>query len=145
MKVLVKWEKIENSNETSFWSFQGRLPCRDKVIVDVVRTLIEFFWCDNTRASPNQKDVVKRWIGKTNCEPHAKHFLDMTQIQFYKIFLQIFPPIKINQRFFDMTKPFYVKINHTRTTCCWRVHVDFSMHYDVYCYICCTWHTNEIF
>ena len=53
-------EKIENSNETSFWLFQGRPPCKDKVIVDALRTLIKFFWHDNTRASPNQKDVVKR-------------------------------------------------------------------------------------
>ena len=53
-------EKIKNSNETIVWSFQGRLPCKDKVIVDALRTLIENFWFDNTRASPSQKDVVKR-------------------------------------------------------------------------------------
>ena len=59
------------------------------------------------------------------------------------MFLQNFPQIKINQMFFEMKKTFYVKINHTHTTCC-RVHVDFSMHYDVYRYKCCTWHTKEI-
>ena len=53
-------EKIENSNETYFWSFQGRLSHKDKVIVDALRTLIENFWHDTTRASPNQKDVIKR-------------------------------------------------------------------------------------
>ena len=60
------------------------------------------------------------------------------------MFLQRFPQIKINQRFFEMTKPFYVKINHTHTACCCRVHVEFSMHYDVYRYICCPLHTNKI-
>ena len=94
VKALVRWEKIENSNETSFWSFQGRLPCKDKVIVDALRTLIENFWHENTRASPNQKDVIKRRIWKTNREPHAKHFLDMTQTQFYEMFLQRFPQLK---------------------------------------------------
>ena len=121
LKSLVRQKKIENSNETYFLSFQGRPPHKDKVIVDVVRTLIENFWCDNTRASPNQKDVVKRRIGKTNHEPHTIFFLDMIQTQFYEMFLHIFPRIKINQRFFEMTKPFYVKINHTHTTCCCRV------------------------
>ena len=57
-------EKIKNYNETSFWSFQGRLPHKDKVIVDVVRTLIENFWCDNTRASPNQKMLSKDELEK---------------------------------------------------------------------------------
>ena len=81
---------------------------------------------------------------KTNREPHEKHFLDMKKIQFYEMFLQIFPQIQISQSFFEMTKPLYVKINHTHTTCCCRVHVEFSMHYDVYCYIFFTSHTNDI-
>ena len=80
---------------------------------------------------------------KNNHEPHAKHFLDMTETQFYEMFLQIFPQVKISQSFFGMTKPFYVKINHAHTTCC-RVHVDFPMHYDVYHYICCNLHTKKI-
>ena len=70
----------------------------------------------------------------------------MKKIKFYEMFLQIFSQIKISQRFFEITKLFYVKINHTRITCCCRVtHVEFSMHYDVYHYICCTLNTNEIF
>ena len=68
----------------------------------------------------------------------------MIETQFYEMFLQRFPQIKISQRFFEMTKTFYIKINHTCTTCCYRVHVEFSMHYDVYRYICCTLHTNKI-
>ena len=60
VKALVRQAKSENSNETSFWSFQGRLPHKDKVIFNALRTLIEKFWNENTRASPNQKDVIKR-------------------------------------------------------------------------------------
>ena len=60
------------------------------------------------------------------------------------MFLQRFPQIKISQKFSKMKKPFYIKINHTHTTCYCRVHVEFSMHYDVYRYICCTLHSNEI-
>ena len=43
LKAIVRWEKIENSNETSFWSFQGRLPCKDKVIFHALRTLLAIF------------------------------------------------------------------------------------------------------
>ena len=75
---------------------------------------------------------------------HVQFCLDMTQTQFYEMFLQRFSQIKISQRIFEMTKQFYVKINHTCTTCCCRVHVEFSMHYVVYRYVCCTLHTNEI-
>ena len=59
VKALVRREKIENSNETYFWSFQCRLPHKDKFIVNALRTLIENFWHDNKRASSNKKDVVK--------------------------------------------------------------------------------------
>lgn len=34
-----------------------------------------------------------------------------------------------------MSKPFYVKINHSHTTNCCRHHVKFSVHYDVFCQI----------
>ena len=60
VKALVRREKNENPNETSFWSFQGRIPRKGKVIVDALRILTKKNWCDNTRAAPNKKDVVKR-------------------------------------------------------------------------------------
>ena len=63
VKALERQEIIEDSKNTYFCSFQGRLPCKDKYIVDALRILIENLWCDNTRALTNQRDVVKRRIG----------------------------------------------------------------------------------
>ncbi|XP_057857649.2 uncharacterized protein LOC131066816 [Cryptomeria japonica] len=68
----------------------------------------------------------------------------MTQTKFYERFLQKFPQIRISQRFFEMAKPFYIKINHVRTTCCCRMHIEFSMHYDIFHHICSTLHTNNV-
>lgn len=124
--------------------FSGRLPCKDKVVVDALRTLIETFWHDNTRVSPNQRDVVRRQIGSINHEPHVKHYLDMTQTKFYERFLQKFSQIRISQIFFEMVNPFYIKINHVCTTCCCRMHIEFSLHYDIFHHICSTLHTNNV-
>ena len=41
-----------------------------------------------------------------------------------------------------MGKPFYVNINHTRTTCCCRIHIEFSNHFDVFRHICVFLHSQ---
>lgn len=43
-----------------------------------------------------------------------------------------------------MAKPFYIKINHVCTTCCCRMHIEFSMHYVIFRHICSTFHTNDV-
>lgn len=90
--ALGRREKIEDlGNNNSLWAFSGRLPRKDKVVVDALRWLIEFFWHDNKRVSPNQRDVVRRQIGSRSHESHAKHFSDMTQTQFYEKLVQTYP------------------------------------------------------
>ena len=56
----------------------------------------------------------------------------------------MYPQIKISQRYFEMCKPFYVKINHTCTTCFCRVHIEFSNHFEVYRNICVGLHSNNV-
>ena len=65
-----------------------------------------------------------------------KHFLDSTQTQFFAKFIGTYPQIQISQRFFEMGKHFYVKINHTHTTCCCRIYIEFSNHFDVFRHVC---------
>ena len=43
-----------------------------------------------------------------------------------------------------MGKPFYVKINYTCTTCCCRIHIEFSNHFDVFRHICVFLHSEFI-
>ena len=55
----------------------------------------------------------------------------------------MYPQIRISQIFFEMGKPFYVKINHTRTTCC-RMHINFFNHFDVLRHICVFLHSKFV-
>ena len=43
-----------------------------------------------------------------------------------------------------MGKPFYVKINHTCTTCFCRIHIEFSNHFDVFRHMCVFLHSKFI-
>ena len=72
-----------------------------------------------------------------------KHFLDSTQTQFFAKFIGMYPQIRRSQRFFEMGKPFYVKINHTHTTYC-KIHIEFSNHFDVLRHICAFLHSKFV-
>ena len=93
---------------------------------------------------PNQRDVVRKRIGGQNHDLHAKNLLDSTQTQFFAKFIGMYPQIWISKRFFEMGKPFYLKINHTCTTCCCRVHIEFSNHFDVFRHICVFLHSKFV-
>ena len=70
--------------------------------------------------------------------------MDSTQTQFFAKFIGMYPQIQISQIFFEMGKPFYMKINHTQTTYFCRIHIDFSNHFDVFRHICVFLHSKFI-
>ena len=43
-----------------------------------------------------------------------------------------------------MGKPFYVKINHTHTTCCCRIHIEFYNHFDIFRHMCVFLHSKFV-
>ena len=80
-------------------------------LTNEIKSLIEKFWYDNTRVSPNIRDVLKLRVGSKIREPHPKHLLDMTQTELYKKKLDasILPlNISISQRSFKKCKPWYM-------------------------------------
>ena len=79
-------EKLETPGGKYCWDFVGRLPHRDMKLIDDVKDLVQKFWCDHTRSSSNQRDVLKLRKGSTKREPHVKHFLDTTQTKLYERF-----------------------------------------------------------
>ena len=98
-----------------------------------VKSLIEIFWHDKTRVSPNSRDVLKLRIGLKICDPHPKHLLDMTQTELFKKFVDgKVLNITISQRSFEKCKPWYVRINKERITCCCKTHIQFCYHYDIF-------------
>ena len=90
---MLRHERLEDPTKNELWTFSGRLPRKDKEISEALKSLIEEFWKNNTRVSPNQRDVVRRRIGSQNHDPHAKHFLDSTQTQFFAKFIGMYPQI----------------------------------------------------
>ena len=109
-----------------------------------MKSLIEDLKKKKQCVSPNQRDVVRRSIGSQNHDPHAKHILDSTQTQIFTKFIGMYPQIQISQIFFEMGKPFYVKINRMLTTCCCRIHIKFSNHFDVFRHICVFVHSTFV-
>ena len=90
---MLRHERLEDLTKNELWAFSSRLPRKDKEISEALKSLIEDFWKNNTRVSPNQRDVVRRRIGSQNCDPHVKHFLDSTQTQLFAKFIGIYPQI----------------------------------------------------
>ena len=97
---MVRHERLEDPTKYELWTFSGRLLWKDKEISEALKSLIKDFWKNNTRVSPNQRDVVRRRTGSQNHNPHTKHFLDSTQIQFFEKFISMYPQIRISKIFF---------------------------------------------
>lgn len=137
---------FESDLANNLWTFSGRLPRFDMKLTGEVKNLIEKFWHDNTRVSPNVRDVLKLRVGSKIRDPHPKHLLDMIQTELYKKNLDDkVLTISICQRSFEKCKPWYVRINKERVTCCCKTHVQFRYHYDVFRYIRVTMHSNGMF
>ena len=133
IRATKRRESIEKDPINQCWSFNGRLPRSDMKLTNEIKSLINFFWHDNTRVSPNIRDVLKLRVGSKIHEPHPKHLLDMTQTELYKKKLDasILPlNINISQRSFKKCKPWYVRINTQQISCCCKTHVQFHYYYD---------------
>ena len=78
-RAMLRRERLEDPTKNELWTFSSRLLRKDKEISEVLKSLIKYFWENDTCVSPNQRDIVRRSIGSQNHDLHAKHFLDSTQ------------------------------------------------------------------
>ena len=92
-RAMLRRERLEDPTKNELWTFSGRLPRKDKEISEALKSLIGDFWKNKAHVSPNKRDVVRRRISSQNRDPHAKHFLDSTQKQFFAKFIGIYPQI----------------------------------------------------
>src|SRR5713226_4482194 len=113
-------------------------------LVDAVKGLVQSFWHDHTRPSSNQKDVLKLRRGSKDREPHIKHLLDITQTKLYEKFRNEHRQLNLGQISFEKCKPWYVRINTLRNTCCCRYHVEYEYYYETFLYIRRVLHTNHV-
>jgi len=52
--------------------------------------------------------------------------------------------LRLGQRSFEKCKPWYVRINAIRNTCCCRYHVEFEYYYNTFVHICHFLHPNHV-
>jgi hypothetical protein len=65
---------LESCMHTTLWAFYGKAKRRD-VLSSYVCTSIVQFWTNNTRVSPNVKDVVERCLSWKSWEMHPTYLL----------------------------------------------------------------------
>ena len=92
-RAMLRHERLEDPIKNELWTFSSRLPQKVKEINESLKSFIEDFWKNNTCVFPNQRDFVRRRISSQNNDPHAKHFLDATQTQFFAKFIRIYSQI----------------------------------------------------
>ena len=59
----------------------------------------------------------------------------MTQTKLHERFRHEYNELNLGQRSFEKCKPWYVKINTTRNTCCCRYHNEYAYYYDTHIHI----------
>ena len=57
-RVVKRRVNFECGIVNSLWTCSGRLPRFDMKLTNEVESFVEFFWHDNTRVSPNLRDVL---------------------------------------------------------------------------------------
>ncbi|MCO5571463.1 hypothetical protein L7F22_025203 [Adiantum nelumboides] len=81
------------------------------------------FWTDETRVSPNKKDVCSKRLARCSYVKHPIHLLEEPQVELYLRFKTKYANIQISQRCFESMKSFFVQKLRDRYTCCCIVHV----------------------
>lgn len=65
--------------DESLWVLTARKTRSDK-LSEEDKALVVRFWTENTRVSPNLKDVRRQWIAPKVYREHITHLLEMTQV-----------------------------------------------------------------
>ena len=105
-RVVKRRVNFECNPTNISWTSSGRLPRCDMKLTSEVKSLVKKIWHDNTRVSPNSRDVLKLRVGSKIYDPHPKHILDMTQTEMFKKFVDgKVLTITISQRSFEKCKP----------------------------------------
>jgi len=70
---------LSNQLEGTKWVKSDRKQWSDAIIENVKQIVLKW-WTEETRVSPNAKDVVRHLITANNWERHATHFLQESQV-----------------------------------------------------------------
>ena len=78
-----------------------------------------------------ERMYTKTEKGSKDREPHINHLLDITQTELYEKFRNEHRQLNLGKISFEQCKPWYVRINTLRNTCCCRYHVEYEYYYEI--------------
>jgi len=61
---------IDPTNQFAFLERRKRVG-----LTEYVKEKVHLWWTQQTRVSPNKKDVTQKWIGRNDYSVHATHYL----------------------------------------------------------------------
>ncbi|MCO5594162.1 hypothetical protein L7F22_048185 [Adiantum nelumboides] len=125
---LAKHHLIVSSESDDFFPASAchRYDARRTHITQTVKDIVFQFWTDETRVSPNKKDVCNKKLARYSYVKYPIHLLEEPQVELYLRFKTKYADIYISQRCFESMKPFFVRKMRDRYTCCCIVHVQMT-------------------
>ena len=100
--------RLSLGEESALWGSIGHAPHHNRLLHPKLISLIETFWEEHTRASPEFKKVLRKRISKGVYAQHHACFIETTQTELYKEFRIAHSNINISQCSFEACKPWFV-------------------------------------
>ena len=85
---------LEARTDMAVWALCGRTK-RINALAPQITKLVAEYWTDNTRISPNRKDVVKKRVGAKQWIDHPTHHLQESQVRCNKHHFDLCTPGKL--------------------------------------------------
>ena len=136
--------KIDENDEVACWALICREAYQDRMEEGTREKVIEY-WDSHSRAIPDRKDVLRQRSGRGVYKEHCKHVMEMTGVALFEEFKESNPSVNVSFSMFSKLKPWYIRPNTIRDTCCCRYHVKFELYYDTFVDFCKKhWVVNQL-
>jgi hypothetical protein len=79
---------LEGRTTSALWALCGKEKRIDAIPTETYK-LVTDFWTDNTRVSPNRKDVMRKRVGAHEWTTHPSHHLMESQVRYSTLYSSI--------------------------------------------------------
>ena len=126
---------IDENHEATCWDLICGEACKD-MMEEGVREKVIDYWENHSHAIPDWKHVLRQCSGRGIYKEHCKHVMEMTGVALFEEFKESNPSVNVSFSMFSKLKPWYIRPNTIRDTCCCRYHVEFELYYDTFVDFC---------
>ena len=92
-----------------------------------IREKVIDYWDNHPCAILDRKHVLRQCFGRGIYKEHCKHVMEMIGVALLEEFKESNPCVQISFTMFSKLKPWYIRLNTIRDTCCCRYHVEFQL------------------